>query len=90
MNLIKMVCDIIVLGGDDVMKKYNFTILIEKDEDGIYVGSVPALKGCHTQATTVEELLPRIKEAIELCLEAEKDEFFQNEFVGVQQIEVVV
>lgn len=72
------------------MKKYNFTILIEKDEDGIYVGFVPALKGCHTQAKTVEELLPRIKEAIELCLEAENDEFFQNEFVGVQQIEVVV
>ncbi len=51
------------------MKKYNFTILIEKDEDGVYVGSVPALKGCHTQAKTVEELLPRIKEVIELCLE---------------------
>lgn len=84
-----MVCDIIISGGD-FMKKYNFTILIEKDEDGIYVGSVPALKGCHTQAGTVEELLPRIKEAIELCLEAENDEFFLNEFVGVQQIEVVV
>lgn len=72
------------------MKKYNFTILIEKDEDGIYVGSVPALKGCHTQAKTVEELLPRVKEAIELCLEAESDELLQNEFVGVQQVEVVV
>lgn len=72
------------------MKKYNFTILIEKDEDGIYVASVPAIKGCHTQAKTVEELLPRIKEAIELCLDAEKDELIQNEFVGVQQIEVVV
>jgi predicted RNase H-like HicB family nuclease len=81
--------DIIISGGD-FMKKYNFTILIEKDEDGVYVGSVPALKGCHTQAKTVEELLPRIKEAIELCLETEDDGFFQNEFVGVQQIEVVV
>lgn len=72
------------------MRKLNFTILIEKDEDGIYVGSVPALKGCHTQAKTVEELLPRIKEAIELCLEIEDDGFCPNEFVGVQQIEVVV
>jgi predicted RNase H-like HicB family nuclease len=72
------------------MRKYTFTILIEKDEDGIYVGSVPALRGCHTQAKTVEELLLRIKEAIELCLETEDDEFLQNEFVGVQQIEVVV
>jgi predicted RNase H-like HicB family nuclease len=72
------------------MKKYNFTILIEKDEDGIYVASVPALKGCHTQASSVEELLPRVKEAIELCLEVETDEFQQNEFVGVQQVEVVI
>ena len=72
------------------MKKYNFTILIEKDEDGIYVASAPSLKGCHTQAQTVEELLPRIKEAIELCLEVENDELLQNEFVGVQQVEVVI
>lgn len=72
------------------MKKYNFTILIEKDEDGIYVATVPALKGCHTQAKTVEELLPRVKEAIELCLEVDSNELLQNEFVGVQQVEVVV
>ena len=71
------------------MKKYNFTILIEKDEDGIYIASAPSLKGCHTQAKSVEELLPRIKEAIGLCLEIEKEELLQNEFVGVQQIEVV-
>ena len=67
------------------MKKYNFTILIEKDEDRIFVASVPALKGCHTQANSIEELLPRIKEAIELCLENEDEEFTQNQFVGVQQ-----
>lgn len=72
------------------MKKYNFTILIEKDEDGMYIGLVPALRGCHTQAKTVEELFPRIKEAIELCLEVEQDELLQNEFVGVQQIEIVI
>ena len=72
------------------MKKLNFTILIEKDEDGIYIASVPALKGCHTQAETVEELLPRIKEAIELCMEVEQEELLQNEFVGVQQVEVIV
>lgn len=72
------------------MKKYNITILIEKDEDGIYVASVSALKGCHTQAKTAEELLPRIKEAIELCMEVEGDELLQNEFVGVQQLEVIV
>lgn len=72
------------------MKKYNFTILIEKDEDGIFVASVPALKGCHTQANSIEELLPRIKEAIELCLKDEGEEFTQNQFVGIQQIEMLV
>ncbi len=72
------------------MKKLNVTILIEKDEDGVYIASVPALKGCHTQAKTVEELIPRIKEAIALCLEMEKDELLQNEFVGIQQVEVVI
>lgn len=73
-----------------MVKKLNFTILIEKDEDGIYIASVPALKGCHTQAKTVEELIPRIKEAIGLCLEVEQDELLQNEFVGVQQVEVMI
>ena len=72
------------------MKKYNFTILIEKDEDGIYVASVPALRGCHTQANTVEELLSRIKEAIELCIDVECEEVMQNEFIGVQQVEVTI
>ncbi len=50
------------------MKKLKFTVLIERDEDGVYIAKVPALKGCHTQAFTYEEILPRIREAVELCL----------------------
>ena len=57
------------------MKKYNFTVLIEKDEDGVFVATVPSLKGCHTQANTIEEIYPRIKEAIELCLEVQELNF---------------
>ena len=72
------------------MKKYNFTMLIEKDEDGIYIASVPALRGCHTQANSLEELLPRVKEVIELCVEVENEEIIQNEFIGIQQVEVIV
>ncbi len=53
---------------------YNFTVIIEKDEDGLYVGSVPSLKGCHTQGEIVDELLENIKEAIELYLEADENE----------------
>jgi predicted RNase H-like HicB family nuclease len=48
----------------------NFTVIIEK-EDNYYVGTVPALKGCHTQGKTIDELLKNIKEAIELCLEVD-------------------
>ena len=68
-------------------KVHNFTVLIEKDEDGVYVGSVPALRGCHTQGKTIDELLKNIKEAIELCLEVEKD-VPREKFIGIQQIQV--
>ena len=70
----------------DKLKLYNFTVLIEKDEDGFYVATVPALKSCYTQAKTLEDLYSRIKEVITLCLEEQKPELLQ--FVGVQQIQV--
>jgi predicted RNase H-like HicB family nuclease len=49
----------------------TFNLIIEQDEAGYYVGSVPELKGCHTQAKSLDELHERIKEVIELCLEVE-------------------
>ena len=67
------------------MKNTKFLVIIEKDEDGMYVATVPALKRCHTQAKTLEELWPRVKEAIELCLEVEEpEELFMMDFVGVR------
>ena len=69
-------------------KMHNFTVIIEKDEDGFYVGSVPSLRGCHTQGKTMDELMSNVKEAIELCLEMEKD-VPKEEFVGIQQIKVM-
>jgi len=59
---------------------------VERDEDGYYVASVPMLPGCHTQAKSMDDLLERIKEAIEAYLEAEKD-IEISEFVGVQVVE---
>lgn len=50
----------------------GFSVVIEKDEDGYFVASVPALKGCHTQAKSLDLLMERVREAIELCLEVEK------------------
>jgi len=67
---------------------HRYLVLIEQDEDGIYVASVPALKGCHTQAKTLEDLWSRIREAIELCLEVEDQEEPPMRFVGVQHIEI--
>jgi predicted RNase H-like HicB family nuclease len=73
------------------MKK-EFTMVIEQDEDGIYVASVPELEGCHTQAKTLDELRERIKEAIELYLEVESDLIHETplNFVGIQKVEVAV
>jgi predicted RNase H-like HicB family nuclease len=64
----------------------EFSVVIEKDQDGYFVASVPALKGCHTQAKSLDMLMKRVKEAIELCLEVEDP--VSTEFVGVQRVAV--
>jgi predicted RNase H-like HicB family nuclease len=66
----------------------TLTVLIEQDEDGYYVATVPALKSCYTQAKSLEEIYPRIKEVVELCLEEEIP--VKMKFIGVQQIEIPV
>ena len=68
----------------------TFNVIIEKDTDGFYVSSVPALKGCHTQAKSLDELMERTKEVIELCLETENSMFEVNEFIGVQRLVISV
>ena len=66
------------------MKTREFSVVIEKDQDGYFVGSVPALRGCDTQAKSLDVLMKRMREAIELCLEVEEP--VCNEFVGVQRV----
>ena len=51
------------------MVNKQFRVIIERDEDGLFVGVVPALPGCFTQAKTLQELMERIRDAIQLCLE---------------------
>jgi predicted RNase H-like HicB family nuclease len=65
----------------------EFNVVIEKDEDGFFVASVPVLRGCHTQAKSLDVLMKRIKEAIELCMEVEDP--VSNQFVGVQRVAVM-
>jgi len=55
------------------MPNYKFTVVVERDEDGLYVASVPLLQGCYTQGETYEEALENIKDAIKLHIEARKE-----------------
>lgn len=66
----------------------QFDVIISKDSEGYYIASVPALRGCHTQAKSLDELMERIKEAIELYLEVQGAEEQILDFVGVQRVTV--
>jgi predicted RNase H-like HicB family nuclease len=65
----------------------KFTVVIERDEDDYYVATVPALRGCHTQAKNLDTLMKRVREVIQLCLEDEHASA-SLELVGIQQISV--
>lgn len=63
----------------------QFDVVIELDEEGLYVASVPQLPGCHTDGTSLNELMVGIREAIELCLEVQREEPVNSEFAGIQR-----
>jgi predicted RNase H-like HicB family nuclease len=64
----------------------EFTVVIEQDEEGYYIAEVPELKGCHTQAKSLDTLMERVKEAIQLCLEVYGKKYPITHLVGVQKI----
>ena len=66
----------------------QFDVVIERDEEGYYVASVPQIPACHTQARSLDEVTLRIREAIELCLEVEGGPEDPLEFVGIQRITI--
>jgi predicted RNase H-like HicB family nuclease len=68
--------------------KRDFNVIIEKDEKGYYIASVPELRGCHTQAKSLDELMLRIQDAIELCVEVQKMKTGKLDFIGMQRITV--
>lgn len=68
--------------------QHNFDVVIERDEEGYYVASVPQLPGCHTQARSLDEVAQRIREAIELYLEVHGEPEHSLEFIGVQRITI--
>jgi predicted RNase H-like HicB family nuclease len=64
----------------------EFTVIIEQDEEGYYIAEVPELKGCHTQAKSLDTLMERVKEAIHLCLEVYGKKYPITHLIGVQKI----
>lgn len=70
------------------MSKRTYSVIIERDAEGWYVGSVPELHGCHTQAASLDELMRRVREVIGLGAEVQQEEEDAVEFVGVQRVTV--
>jgi len=67
----------------------RLSVIVERDLDGWYVGWVPELPGCHSQAKSLDGLMNRIRESVDLYLEVEKPDMgVSREFVGVQFLEV--
>ena len=67
---------------------HQFDVVVEKDSEGYFVATVPALPGCHTQAKSLDELMSRVREAIELCLEVQGSPAETLDFIGVQRVTV--
>jgi predicted RNase H-like HicB family nuclease len=66
----------------------QFDVVIERDAEGYFVASVPLIPACHTQARSLDEVMQRIREAIELCLEATGTPEDDLEFVGIQRVTI--
>ena len=76
------------IAAEDISMATEYDVIIERDSEGYFVATVPALKGCHTQARSLDELMERVKEAVALCLEVEGPPPESLDFVGVQRIRV--
>ncbi len=66
--------------------KREFNVIIERDADGYYVATVPELRGCHTQARSLDKLMDRVREAIQVCLDARGEPGGEPQFIGIQRI----
>lgn len=66
--------------------KREYNIIIEIDSEGFYLGYVPDLKGCHSQAKTIDELMNRMQEVIALCEEVQGKTHRRTRFVGIQKM----
>lgn len=71
------------------MKKYHFPVVVETDEDGIYIVSCPTFKGCHADGKTIDEALANLREVIEMCMD-EEPASHSNQFIGIREMEITL
>ncbi len=77
------------------LKNYNLQVIIEQDEDGVFIAECPALKGCYAQGKTYEEAIENVKDVITMCIEELKEEkkkinLKYPEVIGIRSLEVAV
>jgi len=71
------------------MKKSLFTVYIEQDEDGVFIGSIPSMPSCHAQGKTQTEMLKNLQEVLKLCIRnINLDDLAKTQFVGVQNLKI--
>ncbi|HBV58108.1 MAG TPA: hypothetical protein DEB73_02525 [Candidatus Magasanikbacteria bacterium] len=71
------------------MKNLYFTVYIEQDEDGIFIGSIPTIQSCYAQGKTQEEMFKNLDEVLRLCLRNNKPDNLENtKFIGIQNLEI--
>lgn len=72
-------------------KILHLPILVEQDEDNVYIVSCPVFKGCHSYGKTIDEALVNIKEVIDICMDEEKEKVSEiNRFIGFREMQVSI
>ncbi len=65
----------------------HLPVIIEQDEDNVYIVSCPAFKGCHSYGSTIEEAMKNLREVVEVCLEEQQIDI-SNKFIGFRELEI--
>lgn len=70
------------------MKNNLFTVFIEQDEDGVFIGSIPSVPSCYAEGKTQKEMLKNLEHVLKLCLRnVDAKNFVKTKFVGIQNME---
>lgn len=71
------------------MKNTSFTIYIEQDEDGVFIGTIPSVPSCYADGKTQKEMLKNLEQVLKLCLRnGDAKTISKTRFVGIQNLEV--